>query len=178
MRATVLLLALLTAASCQKLTLDDDDDVPDGYATQSVPTTSGKGTETAPYTPAQIRDKARSGEAWVVGYVVGSTKNAMGAATYVVPTENKTNLLLARDSTCRDHTLCVPVELNSALQSQISLYAQPALLHQCVMLHGTCDDYYFVHGLRKADAYRLLPDFDLHDIDPSPEEWSGAQYGF
>lgn len=173
MRATLMLLLALCLAACQKTAFDDDNQPAPADTTFVPPTSTGRGTEASPYTVAEIREGKGKYETWMIGYIVGSTRLAMGAASYVVPTDVKANILLARDTACHDHERCVPVELKSTVQDEISLNAHPELLHQCIMVRGTTGKYYNVNGLRKADAYHLLPDFDLSAIDPTPENWSG-----
>ncbi len=170
-------LALPLCLACEKVNLDEEDEVVAENSSSSLlaPVGHGLGTQARPLTPDELMDGSTpqdTSQCWVMGYAVGSTKSALSNAIFTVPTSYTSNILLANDSTCTDYTQCVAVELGTtSIISQFSLCNYPSGLHQFVVLCGTYGTYFRKVGLRSVSQGYWISGFDLATIMPVPEEW-------
>lgn len=176
---TIMAIGMLSA--CQHMNFDDIDpeDTPSADAIEQ-PLHTGQGTLTAPYTVSDFLGKdSLSGTCWIIGYVVGSTYSTMSNALFTVPTEYKTNILLAADSICESTSLCVPVELKSnAMREGFNLVQNPDHLGDCILIYGTVGKYFSQPGLRSASQAKWFPGLDINSINPLPQDWKEVDYTY
>lgn len=180
-RPLVTLLAVGMFSACQHMNFDDieqEDKPSSGNIEQPLHT--GQGTLAAPYTITDFLEKdSITGTCWVIGYAVGSTYSTMSNASFSVPTDNKTNILLAADSTCDEASLCIPVELKStSMRDGFNLANHPEHLGHCIMVCGTKGKYFSHPGLRNATKAKWFPDLDINEISPLPQNWEEADYSY
>lgn len=117
-----------------------------------VPTT-GAGSKAEPYNVASAQ--SASGNAWVEGYVVGYVDGQTYAsgATFAVPTEAQTEILLADAADTKDASACIPVQLPAGdIRSALDLFANPTLLGQKVELYGSLEKYFGVTGMKSTSC--------------------------
>lgn len=117
-----------------------------------VPTT-GAGSKAEPYNVASAQ--SASGNAWVEGYIVGYVDGQTYAsgATFAVPTEAQTEILLADAADTKDASACIPVQLPAGdIRSALDLFANPTLLGQKVELYGSLEKYFGVNGLKSTSC--------------------------
>lgn len=141
-------------------------------------TITGSGTETDPYTvadviiinPTSTTETSYSG-VWVGGYIVGwadmSTEYTINANTarFNSAATLATNILVAADASCTDFTKCIGVQLPSgAVRTALNLQANPGNLGKKVLLKGDILKYSGVPGLRNTSDYKL----DGGGDDPTP----------
>lgn len=117
-----------------------------------VPTT-GAGSKGEPYNVASAQ--AASGNAWVEGYVVGYVEGQTYAsgATFGLPTEAQTEIVLADAADVKDASVCIPVQLPAGdIRSALDLYANNSLLGQKVELYGSLETYFGVKGMKSTSC--------------------------
>lgn len=117
-----------------------------------VPVT-GAGSKGEPYNVASAQ--SASGNAWVEGYIVGYVDGQTYAsgATFAVPTEAQTEILLADAADTKDASACIPVQLPAGdIRSALDLFANPTLLGQKVELYGSLEKYFGVNGLKSTSC--------------------------
>ena len=133
------------------------------------PSTGGEGTETSPYTcadvmamnPQSTTAPVKSG-VWTKGYIVGwadmSSTYYINAETsrFSVPATLATNILLSDSPTATSYTQCIGVQLPSgAVRSALNLQNNPDNLGKQVMIKGDIALYSGVAGIRSASDYKL-----------------------
>lgn len=164
---------MLLLACCQKveLTPEPGQDTEEGKPASTADIRgTGLGTQAYPFTPTDIRNGAKGGEVWVIGYVVGTAPRAMTAATFDASSTNQSNILLSEDSLCTDTARCIPVELSSSkIRQQFALPGNAGHFRHTVMLCGTPSVYLYRRGLRNVSTGLWLDGFDLSSI--APEQW-------
>ena len=171
-KAWFVILACCLTAGCEKF--DPDPEAHEETTEHLVPTSTGQGTQTSPYTVEQViaGDGMTGQTRWFIGYAVGSTYSTIKNAIFTAETSYTTNILLASDSTCKDASVCVPVELSSSsLQKAFSLHYNSKHFRQCILVNGRFGLYFRTNGIRDVQAGYWLPGFDLSTIKTAPTEW-------
>jgi len=170
--AFLLAASLCLISACEKIDLEEENG--DSDAEHIVPHTVGMGTQEAPYTVRQLLqgDILTAQEAWVIGYIVGSTYRSMSNAIFAGRTTYTGNILISYDSLCSSENKCIAVELAStSIQKRLSLASDSTHYRKCVAVNGTIGRYFNRVGLREAKEGYLLPGIDLQAIDPRPTDW-------
>lgn len=170
-RNSLLLLCLLLAC-CQKADLTVEPDETGTSEESEAVIGTGEGTRKCPYTVADIRSKELDGSeaVWVIGYMVGTARQAMSHAVFSIDADNQSNILLSGDSLCSDASNCIPVELNTAkLKDNFSLPTNTNHFQKCLLLKGVPLMYLNRKGLRKVSAGLWMDGFDIASI--APTEW-------
>ena len=130
-------------------------------------TGDGTGTETAPYSCAQIialnptsTSVATESGVWTKGYIVGWADMSSTyyinstTATFTVPATMNTNILLADDASCTDVSKCIGIQLPSGtVRSALNLVDNPGNLGKLVSLKGDVMKYSGVAGIKNTSAY-------------------------
>lgn len=153
---------LLLLSSCEKIDLDAEEAKKNQSITEEVVTAPllglGKGTESYPFTPDDVLcDSALEGEAWVLGYVVGATKQNMKNAEFSPYASSNTCILLSSDSLCTDIENCIPAQLEKdKVREQFSLTSDHSRFRRCVLIHGVVGQYMRSNGLRSVDEGRWM----------------------
>lgn len=122
-------------------------------STPDVPTT-GAGSKNEPYNVASAQqNEGRS--AWVEGYVVGYIDGQVyeSGATFAVPAEAQTEIILADAADVKTASSCIPVQLPAGdVRSSLDLFANPSLLGQKVKVYGSLEKYFGVTGLKSTSC--------------------------
>jgi len=125
---------------------------------------SGSGTEADPYNVAgaqqQYANNGETADQYVVGYIVGYINGtSLSSSTAVFSADNavKTNLLLADDASCTDHTKCLAIQLPTKdnLRANLNLSDNPGNLGKKVRLAGTITKFCSVTGMKPITAYEF-----------------------
>lgn len=130
------------------------DDTPGGNPSE----TTGNGTFASPYTTADVlslyaANTAINQKAYVKAYIVGYIDGASFAsgATFAIPGENQTEVLVADSPTETTATKCVPVQLpKGAIRDGIDLFLNPSYYQKEVLLYGAITKYFTVAGLKEV----------------------------
>ena len=168
------MLLCLMLACCQKADWAEPKDTASAEAQQLAATIvgTGKGTQECPYTVADFRALSPSGSEaiWVIGYLVGTARQAMGNAVFSADATNQSNILLSFDSLCCDTARCIPVELSSAKnRSSFSLPTNAKHFHKCLLVKGIPSTYMNRKGLRNVSAGLWMDGFDISSV--APQQW-------
>lgn len=137
----------------------------EGVEIPSDTPTAGDGTESSPYTVAQVRAGATGTSAWVVGYIVGcvDTSNSSsydyqfaGTTTFSGPA----NLLLADSPDETTFANCVPVQLTNGteVRTALNLVSHPENIGYMVKIQGSLETYFKIPGLKSPTAYAWYGD--------------------
>ena len=135
------------------------------------PVTVGDGTKDSPYNCAQVIAGV-SGNAWVKGYIVGSSAgktaaemtNATGAAAAT------SNIFIAAKADETDYSKCVPVQLPTGeIRTALNINANPGNLGKIVAVKGSLEKYFGQPGVK------TVTEFDLEGgvTPPTPPTTSG-----
>lgn len=116
----------------------------------------GEGTEEAPYSVEEAIAN-QGGLKWVEGYIVGYVNGlSIDAATFAVPTEAQTEILIASSATETNVANCLAVQLPSgAVRTGLELFANPTNLGKSVKLYGSLEAYFGQPGLKSTSYYEL-----------------------
>lgn len=122
--------------------------------------TEGEGTETKPYTVGDVLGLNNPGtEAWVEGYIVGTSVGSGGAfepLNFTTTDPSKTNLLLAATPGETDPAKLVPVQLPAGdIRTALNLADNPANLGKKITLQGTLSAYFNRPGIRTVTTYKF-----------------------
>lgn len=165
------LLALLMAG-CQQVALPDEQDAlsapneAEGFAGVLG---TGAGSMSCPYTVADLQDATLPSDepVWLIGYVVGTARGAMGNAVFSPEAENQSNILLSEDSLCESTDDCIPVELQSAkAKLSFSVPTNRAHFRKCLLVKGKPSVYLNRKGLRGVSTGLWLDGFDIASVAP------------
>lgn len=171
-----LLLTMFAIVACEHIDMEDIEgstNKKEESADIIAPLRTGEGTIDAPYTVADIQqlgDSLYETDVWVIGYAVGTARQALKNAVFTSPFENESNILLADTKQCESANICLPVNLKTdALKNALSLKKNASMHRQCLILNGTVDKYLSTTGIRTINQYRWLEDFSIPSSLPS--EW-------
>lgn len=131
----------------------------------------GTGVKESPYNCAQVIAGV-SGNAWVKGYIVGSSAgktaaemtNATGAAA------STSNIFIAAKADETDYSKCVPVQLPiGEIRTALNINANPGNLGKVVAVKGSLEKYFGQPGVK------TVTEFDLEGgvTPPTPPTTSG-----
>ena len=170
-------LLCLMLACCQKVDWAEPKDTASAEAHQVAATIvgTGEGTMECPYTVADIRALGSSGSKgseaiWVIGYMVGTARQAMSNAVFSIDATNQSNILLSFDSLCCDTACCIPIELSSAKnRSSFSLPTNVEHFRKCLIIKGIPSTYLNRKGLRNVSAGLWMDGFDISSV--APQQW-------
>ncbi|MDE6118247.1 MAG: hypothetical protein K2F82_00085 [Muribaculaceae bacterium] len=119
----------------------------------------GDGSQTSPYSPAQVLALGNPGStAWVKGYIVGSAadKTADSFTTATGAAASGTNIFIATTPDETDYTKCVPVQLPAGdVRTGLNLQANPGNLGKVVTLTGSLEKYFGLPGVKSVTAFSL-----------------------
>lgn len=119
---------------------------------------------------------------WVTGYIVGWVNSGFGTvlnartATFTVPADLSSNLLLAMDSLETDWEKCIPVKLISGnARNSLNLQDNPGNLHKMVTVRGTTGEKYFgIYGVRDVSMFTWDDEgLEGYDVPPVPNPTPG-----
>ena len=144
------------------------------------PVSGGEGTETSPYSCADVQamnpqssDPVKSG-VWTKGYIVGWADMSSvyyindETARFTAPATMATNILLSDSPTATSYTQCIGVQLPSgAVRTALNLQNNPANLGKPVMIKGDIAKYSGVPGIRSASDYKFDGQSSGGDDTPS-----------
>lgn len=126
------------------------------------PVTGGDGTETSPFSVADIIAKGTSFTqtgAYVKGYIVGAIGDKSWTAEsseWAAPFTLKTNVMIADSPTEKDWTKCVPVQLPAGtVRDELNLVDHPENLGKQVTLGGNVEKYFGKPGFKGVTSYTL-----------------------
>lgn len=136
----------------------DEPDTPVGDLT-------GAGTETDPYTVADIRilnpqstSEVADGQSgvWVEGYIVGYYNNF--AYSFTAEGAPYANVLLAPTADCTDETKVIDIQLvsKSETRAALNLGDNPGMLGAHVMVCGDVLKYNSMPGIKNTSAHKIL----------------------
>lgn len=172
--ALIFLSAVAVFSSCKKIDLDAQGANPDSPDTEELLPVLGVGLGTSlyPYTVADVLDgSALQGEAWVIGYAVGATRQSLSNAEFSADAASNTCILLSMDSLATDIDSCIPAQLEKAnVRALFSLPSDPSRFRQCVLIHGVIGQYMRKNGLRSVDEGRWMLGFDISSLTSCDEE--------
>ena len=116
----------------------------------------GAGSEVSPYSVEQAIANQGSLK-WVQGYIVGYINGlSIDAATFAVPTEAQTEILIASTATEKNVANCLPVQLpTGAVRAGLELFANPTNLGKTVKLYGSLEAYFGQPGLKNTSYFEL-----------------------
>ena len=139
------------------------------------PEGEGDGTEASPFNVAYVRSAGNPGTtAWVKGYIVGTVKDGSQSyddAEFGTESASNTNFLLADAADCADASLCIPVQLPTAVRDALSLKQHPENLGKIVYLYGSLEKYFGQPGLKNVSEYSWDGNSgDNPDPGPTPGE--------
>lgn len=140
--------------SVSEYTLGDGGDTP-----VTPPSTDpGSGTETSPYTIADVLGGATGSGVWVDCYVVGWIEGkSYDTAKFNADATIKTNLLVAASANETDLTKCVPVQLPAgAVRDAINMQEHPDVYKKHFLLKGNLETYFSQKGLKTVTEYKEL----------------------
>lgn len=125
---------------------------------------NAKGTETNPYTCADLLamtlTSSSTEKGYVIGYIVGSVDGSMNKATFSTENASSSNVIIAASPTETDYTQCIPVKGTTTTKTKIYLNSDnnPSALGKKVILYGTLKLYFGVSGINTATYVELYPD--------------------
>lgn len=152
----------------------------EGYTPPTPPVTTGDGSESNPFTVAEViafnpqstQEAVKSG-VWVKGVIVGwadmSTEYVINTNTarFSTPATMATNILVAPSAGTTDVSQCIGVQLPSgSVRSALNLVDNPTNLGKEVLLKGDIMKYSGVPGLKNTSEYKI-------DGAPTPPTPSG-----
>lgn len=154
-----------------------------GVTPPTPPVTTGDGSETNPFTVAEViafnpqsTSEAVKTGVWVKGVIVGwadmSSTYYINAETarFSVPATMATNILVAPTSDVKDFNQCIGIQLPSGnVRSALNLVDNPQNLGKEVMLKGDIMKYSGVPGIRNTSDYKI----DGGGDTPTPPTPSG-----
>ncbi|MDD2961143.1 MAG: DUF5689 domain-containing protein [Muribaculaceae bacterium] len=139
----------------------------DNYILEGVtpPTpAAGDGSETNPFSVAQIIGGSTGNEMWVQGYIVGCADGLdLTTAIFKAPFTSQTNVLIAASATETAVANCIPVQLPSGdIRTAVNLNANPANLGKVLAIKGNVVKYFGVMGVKEATTYKI------NGVGPAP----------
>ena len=132
-----------------------------------TPVDDGSNSKTNPYNVQQALSK--SGNAWVKGYIVGYVDGiSIGYASFGIPTEAQTEVLIADDANETDYTKCMPVQLPAgAIRDAVDIFANPGNLKKEATLYGSIEKYFGTQGLKSTSC--AIIDGKMYGTEPGNE---------
>lgn len=132
-----------------------------------TPIDDGSNSKTNPYTVQQALSK--SGNAWVKGYIVGFVEGlSIGYATFGIPKEEQTEVLIADDANETDYTKCLPVQLPAGdIRKAVDLFANPSNYKKEATLYGSIEKYFGTQGLKSTSC--AIIDGKMYGTEPGSE---------
>ena len=120
---------------------------------------TGNGSETTPFTVADVQGGATGSGVWVEGYIVGWVEGASidEGAHFSVPASSASNILISDNPNASSVAECVPVQLvaGSAARSALNLMDNPGNLGKKVSLKGNLTKYFGVSGVKETTEYKI-----------------------
>ncbi len=123
-----------------------------------VPTFEGDGSESKPYTVADLKAGATGSESWIKGYIVGwvSGQVLSDGATFNSEATVQTNVLIADKADVTDVAQCIPVQLPSGdIRTGVNLKDNPGNLGKLLEIKGSIESYFGVTGLKSATECKI-----------------------
>ena len=132
-----------------------------------TPIDDGSNSKTNPYNVQQALSK--SGNAWVKGYIVGYVDGiSIGYASFGIPTEAQTEVLIADDANETDYTKCMPVQLPAGeIRNAVDLFTNPGNLKKEATLYGSIEKYFGTQGLKSTSC--AIIDGKMYGTEPGNE---------
>lgn len=144
-------------------------DLEGGVTPPTPPVTEGDGSETNPYSAAEViafnpqsTTEAVKAGVWVKGYIVGwadmSSTYYINAETarFTAPATMATNILVADAADVTDVTKCIGIQLPAGdVRTALNLQDNPTNLGKAIQLKGDIMKYSGVAGLKNTSAYKL-----------------------
>lgn len=129
-----------------------------GGDTPVTPPDSGSGTETSPFSIADVLGGATGTGVWVDCYVVGWIEGkSYDTAKFNGDATIQTNLLVAASASETDPAKCVPVQLPSgAVRTALNLKDNPTVYKKHLLLKGNLEAYFGQKGIKSVTEYKEL----------------------
>lgn len=123
------------------------------------PEPGDKGSESTPYSVADVLAGATGTgvwtEAYIVGWIDGMTFDAAGTK-FTAPATSQTNIVIAASADVKDYTKCVPVQLPAgSVRTSLNLQDNPANLGKKVKLKGNFEKYFGGKGIKSVTEYKF-----------------------
>jgi len=129
------------------------------------------GTRDNPFDVATAKSSAQGKTGWVKGYIVGwvNGQTYSSGATFSVPTEAQTEILLAATADETNADNCMPVQLPAGdIRTALELFNNPSLYKKEILLYGSFEKYFGIGGLKSTSA--AIVDGKLIGKDPDSTE--------
>lgn len=136
------------------------------------------GTRDNPFDVATAKSAAQSKTGWVKGYVVGwvDGQTYSSGATFSIPTEAQTEILLAATADETNASNCMPVQLPAGdIRNALELFANPSIYKKEVMLYGSFETYFGTGGLKNTSAAIINGTLIGNDPDSTEPDVSGGE---
>lgn len=120
---------------------------------------TGDGSQSAPFSIADMQGGATGTGVWVAGYIVGWVDGAdyENGSKFTVPATVASNILLSDNPNAKSVAECIPVQLvsGSTVRSALNLMDNPGNLGKKVSIKGNITTYFRVNGLKETTEYIL-----------------------
>lgn len=134
------------------------DDIKVGVRGEDVVETEGNGSESSPFTVADVIAGAVGDDMWVSGYIVGFSNGADAVEDAVFSAEGAKNynVLIADDANEKDIAKCVCVALpTGTVRNAVNLADNAANLGKKVSVQGDLEPLYGIPGVKNTSAYKF-----------------------
>ena len=107
----------------------------------------------------------------VTGYIVGFVDGTKYEnCTFGIPTEKKSNILIADDANETDKEKCIPIELPSGnIRNALNLVDNPNNYKKKVALTGSLEKYFYVAGLKGVTKYEMKDSSEEPETPEKPD---------
>lgn len=120
--------------------------------------TNNDGSETKPYSVADVLGGTTGSDVWVNGYIVGysSGTDALTSAKFTAEGANALNVLLAASATETNPANCIAVGLPSGdIRTAVNLKDNASNLGKQISVKGTITTVYKIPGVNSLTAYKF-----------------------
>ncbi len=134
------------------------DDIKVGVRGEDVVETEGNGSESSPFTVADVIAGAAGDDMWVSGYIVGFSNGADAVEDAVFSAEGAKNynVLIADGANEKDIAKCVCVALpTGTVRNAVNLADNAANLGKKVSVQGDLEPLYGIPGVKNTSAYKF-----------------------
>lgn len=134
------------------------------------------GSESKPFTVADVQAGATGTDVWVKGYIVGWVEGQVlsSGAHFNNDASVASNILLAPSADVTDVTKCIPVQLpsGSEARTKLNLKDNKNVYKKEVMLKGALDKYFGTAGLKNTSDFKGEGLNDPEPVGPTEPQTS------